>query len=163
MNRGPSIVCGPRRPAPITRVRVRRQKRPETLRDRTASCRGCLRSSTTTNRQVFVIENPQSGLLKSREVVRGLSFSDTSFCKYGYKYRKATRIWHHNFEFEPEAMCCASSPCEAARVGRHEGTAQRGPGGGRDKSDRCTLDQLHSMPPLLCDHIAAAASAAMGG
>ena len=111
----------------------------------------------------FFIENPQSGLLKGRDVVSKLSYSDTSYCKYGYEYRQHTRIWHNNFEFEPETMCCASSPCEAARLGRHEGTAQRGPGGSRGPSDRCTLDELHSMPVLLCDHIAAAASAALGG
>jgi hypothetical protein len=110
----------------------------------------------------FFIENPQSGLLKSRDVVRTLSFSDTCFCKYGYKYRKATRIWHNSFDFEPETMCCNASPCEAAKLGRHEGTAQSGPGGGR-QGDRCTLDELHSIPVLLCDHIAAAASAALGG
>ncbi len=110
----------------------------------------------------FFIENPQSGLLKSRDVVRTLGFSDTCYCKYGYKYRKATRIWHNSFEFEPETMCCAASPCDAAKLGRHEGTAQRGPGGGR-QGDRCSLDELHSMPVLLCDHIAAAASASLGG
>ena len=110
----------------------------------------------------FFIENPQSGLLKGRLVVRGLSYSDTSYCKYGFKYRKATRIWHNSFDFEPETMCSNTSPCDAARIGNHEATAQRGPGGGR-QGDRCTLQELYSMPPGLCDHIAACASAALGG
>ncbi|CAE8607610.1 unnamed protein product, partial [Polarella glacialis] len=111
----------------------------------------------------YFIENPQTGLLKSRDVVRGLSYSDTCYCKYGMKYRKSTRIWHNNFDFEPETMCCNKSPCEAAKLGRHEATAQRGPGGLRGQSDRCSLNELYSMPALLCDHIAAAASAALGG
>ncbi len=110
----------------------------------------------------FFIENPQSGLLKGRLVVSGLSYSDTSYCKYGFRYRKATRIWHNSFDFQPETMCCNASPCQAAKVGRHEATAQRGPGGSR-QGDRCTLHELYSMPAGLCDHIAAAASAALGG
>jgi hypothetical protein len=111
----------------------------------------------------YFIENPQTGLLKERDVVRGLSYSDTCYCKYGFKYKKATRIWHDNFDFEPETVCSNASPCEAAKTGRHEGTAQRGPGGKRGESDRCTLKELHSMPALLCDHVAAAASSALGG
>ncbi len=115
------------------------------------------------NPATYFIENPQSGLLKSRDVVRGLSFSDTSYCKYGFKYRKATRIWHNSFNFEPEDMCSNTSPCEAAKIGNHECTAQRGPGGCRGRGDRCSLNELYSMPALLCDHIAAAASDALGG
>ena len=41
----------------------------------------------------WALENPQSGLLKSRSIVAGLPFFDTSYCKYGYPYRKNTRIW----------------------------------------------------------------------
>ncbi len=115
----------------------------------------------------FFIENPQTGLLKDRDVVSGLSFSDTSYCKYGFKYQKKTRIWHNNFHFEPETMCSGASPCWAARdLGHHEATAQRGPGmlkGGLRASDRCSLDRLYSIPELLCDQIAAAASATLGG
>ena len=41
----------------------------------------------------WAMENPQSGLLKSRLLVRGLPFFDTSYCRYGLQYRKTTRIW----------------------------------------------------------------------
>ena len=41
----------------------------------------------------WAFKNPQTGLLKTREIVRGLPFFDTSYCRYGYAYRKTTRIW----------------------------------------------------------------------
>ena len=41
----------------------------------------------------WAMENPQSGLLKTRDIVAGLPFFDTTYCRYGYSYRKATRVW----------------------------------------------------------------------
>ena len=40
----------------------------------------------------WAFENPQSGLLKTRSCVLGLPFCDTSYCQYGFCYRKKTRI-----------------------------------------------------------------------
>ena len=40
----------------------------------------------------WFIENPQTGLLKNREVMEGLPFRDITYCAYGMPYRKATRI-----------------------------------------------------------------------
>ena len=42
--------------------------------------------------KVWAWENPQSGLLKDREVVRGIPWKDVSYCVYGFKYRKYTRV-----------------------------------------------------------------------
>ena len=112
----------------------------------------------------FFIENPQTGLLKDRAVVHGLCYSDTSYCKYDFPYRKATRIWHNSFQFQPQVMCSGASPCYVCQeLGHHEATAQRGPGklkGSVRGLDRCSLHQLYSMPKKLCDEIAAAAAAA---
>jgi hypothetical protein len=110
----------------------------------------------------FFIENPQTGLLKSRQVVSGLSFHDTSYCKYGFLYKKATRIWHNCCNFNPKKMCCGQSRCDVMlEFGHHPQTAQRGPGrirGERKGGDRCSLNQLYSMPKALCDEIAEAAT-----
>ena len=39
------------------------------------------------------VENPQSGLLKTRPYMEGLPFQDVTYCSYGSSYRKRTRIW----------------------------------------------------------------------
>ena len=41
----------------------------------------------------WAMENPQTGLLKTRLMVQGLPYSDVCYCKYGFRYKKATRIW----------------------------------------------------------------------
>ena len=38
----------------------------------------------------WVIENPQTGLLKSQPFMSELSFNDVDYCKYGMPYRKRT-------------------------------------------------------------------------
>ena len=43
--------------------------------------------------QYFFIENPQTGLLKKQDFMQGMDFFDVDYCKYGFKYRKRTRIW----------------------------------------------------------------------
>jgi hypothetical protein len=62
-------------------------------------------------------------------------------------------------------MRCKATPCEYfARHGHHAQTAQRGPGrlrGALKDNDRCSLNQLHSMPPELCDEIALEATTAL--
>lgn len=43
----------------------------------------------------FFLENPQSGMLKSRPVMveRNMDYRDIDYCTYGAAYRKRTRIW----------------------------------------------------------------------
>ena len=110
--------------------------------------------------QRWAFENPATGLLKGRSIVAGLPFKDCCYCRYNYQYRKCTRIWG-NLEWEPR-MCNKRTPCEhKARVGVHAMTAQRGPGRGKNglnSGDRCSLGQLYSMPPELCDDLAESAS-----
>ena len=40
----------------------------------------------------YVIENPQTGLLKDRPMMEGLGYTDVDYCKYGMPYRKRTRL-----------------------------------------------------------------------
>jgi hypothetical protein len=44
---------------------------------------------------LFILENPQTGLLKSRKFMKGISFEDASYCKYGFPYKKQTRFWNN--------------------------------------------------------------------
>ena len=107
----------------------------------------------------WFFENPQTGYLKGRRVVEGLRYRDVSYCVFGFNYRKPTRIWTNLDDWEPPAMCCRARPCEVSReTGRHPMTAQRAPtkvGGVRRPSceDKCSQDQLYSMPPGLCAEI----------
>ncbi len=114
--------------------------------------------------KTWFMENPQTGYLKGRAVVEGLRYKDVSYCTFGFPYKKATRIWS-NSEWQPLPMCTRSCPCEGSKeTGTHPMTAQRGPGrvGGRLKeNDRCSLDQLHSMPPALCEEICREATRAL--
>jgi hypothetical protein len=100
----------------------------------------------------YFMENPQTGLMKTRSVVAGIPFKDISYCKYGYAYKKATRIWTN----------CKLSPCSFfAEFGNHSKSAQRGPGklkGILKSRDKCSLNELYSMPSDLCKEIAIAAS-----
>ena len=109
--------------------------------------------------RVWAFENPQTGLLKTRQVVYKIPFKDVSYCKYGYPYKKATRIWTNSASWAPVPMCCKQSPCEGLVDGRHDMTAQRGPcrrGGVLATNDKCSLQQLYSIPKGLCDEIAEA-------
>ncbi|CAE7578756.1 unnamed protein product, partial [Symbiodinium necroappetens] len=104
----------------------------------------------------WAIENPQTGLLKTRPFMQGLPYSDVCYCKYGYMYRKATRIWH-NLPWTPsQGMCRKGSRCEAFANGIHPEAAQRETTAGRRNQQ--SLRQLYSLPPRLCEEIAAAAS-----
>ncbi len=46
------------------------------------------------NPQLWFIENPQSGQLKDRDIMKDIPFYDVDYCKYSnWGYRKRTRIW----------------------------------------------------------------------
>jgi hypothetical protein len=117
----------------------------------------------------WALENPQTGLLKEQPIMTGIPFKDVTYCKYqcadwSLGYRKGTRIWNSLGDaWQPCPVCCKASPCEAfARLGHHPMTAQRRPGtakGALKPADSsCSLEQLYSMPPTLCDQIASAAA-----
>ena len=97
-----------------------------------------------------VMENPESGLLKSREVVAGLPKRVVDYCKYGKPYRKRTAIWTNSF-WEPEQPLCKHD-CSASSGSKHTARAQQAPSSTTDV--RYSRDELYSIPPALCDEIA---------
>jgi hypothetical protein len=109
----------------------------------------------------WAFENPQSGLLKTRDIVAGLPFLDTSYCKYGYPYRKTTRIWT-SLALQLRSPCSLRDPCPALEGRRHPKTAQQSRRGSdpNDRNNTCSQSQLYSIPPGLCDAIAEAANIA---
>ena len=113
--------------------------------------------------KAYLMENPQTGLLKTRKVVEGIpSFRDVTYCMYSdgerWTYKKQTRLWGTLQNFIPRPVCTRKCPCPwSAATGKHPTHAQR-------FNPKCfvgthhTLAQLYSMPEQLCDDIALAAA-----
>ena len=89
----------------------------------------------------WALENPQTGLLKTREVIRGLPFVDVDYCAFGAPYRKRTRLWT-NCTWTP------SKQCEHGRSPHPMQVRWQGSDG-----QRCTLAMLHSIPMPLTREI----------
>ncbi len=53
----------------------------------------------------WIMENLQSGRLKDQSVVAELPFDDIDYCKYGFPYRKRTRLWSNLDCWTPRALC----------------------------------------------------------
>ena len=51
----------------------------------------------------WFIENPRTGLLKKRDIMKDIPFYDVDYCQYSnWGYRKQTRIWTNIQGFEPK-------------------------------------------------------------
>ncbi len=75
----------------------------------------------------WVMENPQSGKLKDQTVVSQLAFNDIDYCKYGFPYRKRTRLWNNLDCWAPRPLCCKDCGSMTEDKKMHRETAQRGP------------------------------------
>ena len=68
--------------------------------------------------KLWFMENPQTGTLKNREVVKDLPFYDVDYCMYSdWGYRKRTRIWTNKKDFTP--LIC-SKDCGNIVDGKHK-------------------------------------------
>ena len=112
--------------------------------------------------KAWLMENPQTGLLKTREVVEGYPWRDVCYCKYSdgerWTYKKQTRLWGVIPTFVPRPLRSRKCPCPwSAETGRHPTCAQR-------FNPKCfvgtshTLNELYSMPTQLTEDIAQAAA-----
>ena len=59
----------------------------------------------------WILENPQTGLLKEQPFMRNQMYDDVDYCKYGFPYRKRTRLWNNIAHWIPRALC--NRDCEA--------------------------------------------------
>ena len=72
---------------------------------------------------MWIVENPATGLLKTRPFMERLPWVDVTYCKYGTLYRKQTRLWT-NMRWRPRrGLCKPGSRCEAWQDGRPPGRA----------------------------------------
>jgi len=103
--------------------------------------------------KAFWIENPWSGLLKSRPVFAELPYVKVDYCRFGAFYKKRTALWT-NVPFA-ETLCDKSCPGWTGRC--HAMVAQRG--GNKGGAPRQALSTLHALPPRLTAAIEAATRA----
>ena len=77
----------------------------------------------------WMMENPQTGLLKTQVFMYGIPFKDIDYCRYGLPYRKRTRIWNNAFAWKPRPLC--NKDCDAMNETRtkHKEVAQKLPPG----------------------------------
>ena len=67
----------------------------------------------------WVMENPQTGLLKNQDCVMGVPYYDIDYCKHGMPYRKRTRLWNNLTNLTPRPLCLRD--CESIRDdGKHQ-------------------------------------------
>ena len=102
----------------------------------------------------YIIENPQTGYLKSQSFMRDLHFVDVDYCKYGMPYRKRTRLWNNITTFIPRSLC--NKDCGNIENNKHKASAQRMPSGTKNTwGDKPLFKQtdLYIIPEQLITHI----------
>jgi site-specific DNA-cytosine methylase len=121
-------------------------KTPRDLIGSDAMVQRCLDIISFWRPKYWFIENPQTGLLKTRDVVHGVPFVDLDYCMYGAPYRKRTRIWT-NTAWTPRPPCIHKG---------HAMSAQKGPSrraGQLVQGDNCSLQTLHALPAALTEEL----------
>ena len=109
----------------------------------------------------WIMENPDTGLLKSRWFMRTLPvLGIIDYCQYGYHYRKRTRLWGCCPDLGLLPLC-KKETCHAVVGGRHLLSAQRGTSRGSNADRALTVSELYRIPYDLCRDISYAATRLM--
>ena len=93
----------------------------------------------------WIIENPQTGLLKQQTIMNNKPFVDVDYCKYGMPYRKRTRQWNNIDEWIPRPLCKRDCNSMNETRTRHLQVAQRGPTKGQP-DNRNKQSELYVVP-----------------
>ena len=103
----------------------------------------------------FFMENPYTGLLKSRDVVKEIPVRVIDYCSYADesfpgRYRKRTGIWT-NTDWIPERALCKPSLCKFCSDGKkhdHAGQQRSKPG-----QKQSTTKQLYKIPSAIPEEL----------
>jgi len=101
----------------------------------------------------WIMENPQTGLLKNQEFMADLSYYDVDYCKYGMPYRKRTRLWHNLDCWTPRPLCMRDCGGMNDAGTKHRTRAQRSPSGNGYEGSHHSVRQLYRVPPELIREI----------
>ena len=104
------------------------------------------------NPRAWFLENPASGLLKTRACMHLIPCVTVSYCKYGYPYQKHTMLWGTVQHYRWRPKCCRG--CPDIQDGKHANWAQEA---GTRAACGFTQIQLYSMPMALFQDIVYAA------
>jgi hypothetical protein len=96
----------------------------------------------------WFVENPEGSLLWRRFTWPRLV--TTSYCSYGFPYRKNTTI-ATNLDFSLRNKCGGAGVCSQMIGSQHRAHAQRGGGGATNAYH--TRDELHRIPEGLCEDV----------
>ena len=100
----------------------------------------------------WIVENPQTGLLKHQAMMADLRFVDVDYCKYGMQYRKRTRLWNNVVDWTPRPLCKRDCSSMNSTLTRHLQSAQRGPTKGQP-DNRHKQTELYVVPNTLVTEI----------
>ena len=132
----------------------RNAKTPRDLNHADALAKRPLELATYFQPPIWLLENPETGLLKTRTFMSGLPWSDVDYCAYSsWGYRKRTRLWN-NCGFVGK-LCQGSGRCPNMEGHRHKTSAQQG----RNRTstglhgEHHSTKQLYKLPPVLCAEI----------
>lgn len=67
---------------------------------------------------LWIVENPQTGLLKNQPFMRDIPYVDADYCCYGFPYRKRTRFWT-NGNAKRLKLCPGPGKCKQMDGNRH--------------------------------------------
>jgi hypothetical protein len=103
----------------------------------------------------WFLENPQSGLLKTRPFMFEHPYTDVDYCMYSdWGYRKRTRIWNNSAFIG--RTCLGVGACQSMQGSRHRASAQRGARvvNGVSDNQHNTQRELYRIPDALCLSVA---------
>ena len=101
----------------------------------------------------FVIENPQTGTLKKQGILDHIEYTDVDYCRYGFPYRKRTRLWNN---IKIEEKLCVKKECPFVKNGRHLysiGNSSYKTNVKEIGTKRSRLEQRYSVPEKLLTEI----------
>ena len=96
------------------------------------------------NPNYYLIENPQTGLLKEQWFMYAMPYTDVDYCKYGMPYRKRTRLWNNIFGWIPRPLC--NKDCGSMIGSKHIANAQHSPSKGKSGVWHFAPKDLHFIP-----------------
>ena len=86
------------------------------------------------NPKLWFLENPQTGNLKNREIMKDKPFYDVDYCMYSdWGYKKRTRIWTNKKDFNNK-LCDGSGSCGNMIEKKHKADVSKNIGCGSQKN-----------------------------